>query len=688
VVNAVKFLPASGESGQAISLISASSDKSLRLWLIETGFKWSYKCLQTLEEHAASINVITVLKEQSIFLSADSDGVVCIWQFEPLSKNARLKQKIKLSPHLIPLTAAIVTTGSSSSGLIFAIGGSRSDIQIYAADSVDAEFVYQTSLIGHDAWIRSLDFTRDGDDLLMASASQDKYIRLWRFQHRQQNETKKKSLLSKTLESKTYKVNFSGSIWTIGFEALLLGHEDWIFSAQWDPTGKLCLLSASADDTLAFWESDPESGIWLTTSRLGYLAATKGGTSATGSVGGQYVGLWSGDGKMVASVGRTGGWRLWAHEEGDFWKPLPAVTGHWREVNGIAWEPRGRYLLSASSDQTTRLWAETSGSTAWYEMGRPQIHGYDLNCITSLSQSQFVSGADEKLLRVFNEPVSTAKLLRNVCGIEIDDAKELLSTANVPVLGLSNKAVQSKKTSDDQQTQDLVSSEKEISLSIPPIEDDLARQTLWPETEKLYGHGYEISTVASSHDGSLVATACKASSVDHAVIRVYSAKGWGEIKPPLKAHSLTTTRVRFSPDDRYLVSVGRDRSVFIFKRDEASPDIYTLSLKKEKAHSRMILDVAWIEGSPLAIFLTAGRDKMIKAWRVSSTEIEPLLSIPSTGNDPVTAVDSIAVAGGNEALVAVGTENGSITIYRLKLEENPSESAEQDLTELIQINKR
>ena len=34
-----------------------------------------------------------------------------------------------------------------------------------------------------------------------------------------------------------------------------------------------------------------------------------------------------------------------------------------------------------------------------------------------------------------------------------------------------------------------------------PSEDFLTTQTLWPETNKLYGHGYEISVIETSKDG-------------------------------------------------------------------------------------------------------------------------------------------------------------------------------------------
>lgn len=44
------------------------------------------------------------------------------------------------------------------------------------------------------------------------------------------------------------------------------------------------------------------------------------------------------------------------------------------------------------------------------------------------------------------------------------------------------------------------------------------QNTLWPEVQKLYGHGYEIYSLAARNDGVVLASSCKATSAEHASI--------------------------------------------------------------------------------------------------------------------------------------------------------------------------
>lgn len=124
-----------------------------------------------------------------------------------------------------------------------------------------------------------------------------------------------------------------------------------------------------------------------------------------------------------------------------------------------------------------------------------------------------------------------------------------------------------------------------------PFDGELTSTTLWPEIEKVFGHGYEVRfsksliheinegsdpdaiclqsiSLAVSNSRKLVATACKATTAEHAVVRVYDTEKWQLVGQPLEGHSLTVTRIAFSPDDRFILSVSRDRTWRLFENQD------------------------------------------------------------------------------------------------------------------------
>ncbi|KAI9810974.1 MAG: hypothetical protein M1827_005705 [Pycnora praestabilis] len=690
-VNAVKFLPKTLAHNQI--LLSGSVDRTIRLWRSDKSSPVGFVSAITLREHKGSINTLAVVQGSTTFASGSADRTVRIWKLDVSvveEINATLLQTIELKPSFFPLaiTASSLNTPGS---LVLAVAGTKNVVQVYTADD-DQRILFklEATLTGHEGWIRSLAFTRENDDpasdLLLASACQDKYIRLWRVHKGKElpeaNAAAKDSALGafgKSLSNKAHRFEIGGDKYSVTFEALLLGHEDWIYTVSWRSSGTtLQLLSASADSSLSIWGPDANSGVWVCVARLGEISVQKGATTATGSPGGFWIGLWSPNGDSVVSLGRTGGWRLWNYDgDQDRWLQGIAITGHIKDVTGLTWAEGGSYLLSTSSDQTTRLHAEwrRGEMRSWHEFARPQIHGYDLNCIESIGGSQFISGADEKLLRVFDEPRATATMLERLCSIIEPRLQEMSDSANIPVLGLSNKAIQAVEdketilngTEDGRAAIDpsSVNDKSTFDLDHPPLEDHLARYTLWPESEKLYGHGYEISAVAASHDSSLVATACRASSINHAVIRIYNTREWREMKPPLTAHSLTVTCLSFSKDDHYLLSVGRDRQWTVFERSETQTGGFELKAFNPKGHSRMILDASWAPIEAGRVFATAGRDKLVKVWSAANASFESLTSI--TAASSVTSVEFLLYNLGNILHIAHGNEDGGICISSINV---------------------
>lgn len=125
-----------------------------------------------------------------------------------------------------------------------------------------------------------------------------------------------------------------------------------------------------------------------------------------------------------------------------------------------------------------------------------------------------------------------------------------------------------------------------------PFEGELALSTLWPEIEKLFGHGYEVCyfsikiisldcllindpvnklhAIAASHSGRYIATSCRATSPEHAGIKLYDTTSWQQFGKTLLGHQLTITRIAFSHDDKYILSVSRDRTWHLFEASDGT----------------------------------------------------------------------------------------------------------------------
>lgn len=636
-------------------LLSGSVDGEVKLWKMEEGDS-RYVVVQTVTDHSRAVGDIAVSGD--IVTTASSDGSVCVYR---LNGQLELIQRIEEGPRFMPLCLGMTEYEGKQ---ILAVGGTSKLVFIYVIGEKN-EFSLAASLKGHEDWIRSLDFTTDEGDLLLASASQDKYIRLWRLHFGEGTANRRTAditdpfLTSPLLSNKEYVFEVAGTRATFSFEALVMGHDDWVYQVRWNG---LKLLSASADTSLMLWQPDESSGVWTAGARLGEITV-KGATTATGSSGGFMTCLWLDD-DYVATIGKTGSWRLWRDLEK--WTAATSITGHSKEVTDVCWAKDGSYLLSASHDQTTRIFAPIDG--LWREVTRPQIHGYDMICLASIDGDTFVSGADEKILRTFTKPQGVAELLEKLCNISSGDS--LPESASMPALGLSNKAVSQDEEPEGEERQDTVMDSSSniyqviAELQTAPLEEHLQRRTLWPEVDKLYGHGYEITCVSASQDSSVIATACRANSAKHAVIRLYETKAWQELSNPLEYHQLTVTRTQFSPDDKYLLSVSRDRNWAVWKSTGNNYELFSSQEKSSTGHNRIIWDCSWapLEFGSTRMFVTASRDKTLRLWKQNVSGNEEVWETVATEKfaDAVTACDVLQKTVDGALKVVVGLDNGEV----------------------------
>lgn len=103
--------------------------------------------------------------------------------------------------------------------------------------------------------------------------------------------------------------------------------------------------------------------------------------------------------------------------------------------------------------QTTRIFSpwqkEVEDGDYWHEIARPQVHGHDINCVTIIQgkgNHRFVSGADEKVARVFEAPLSFLKTLNHAISQKSTFSEDFqvdvqILGANMSALGLSQKPI-------------------------------------------------------------------------------------------------------------------------------------------------------------------------------------------------------------------------------------------------------
>ncbi|XP_056335527.1 elongator complex protein 2 [Danio aesculapii] len=699
-VNAVQWVHEPDCSPET-QLISGGSDNNVIVWEKHDG---KFRACAVCSGHSGpvcAVDAVSLSSSHLLVASASSDSTVKLWTYT--SDTAECLQTVAFGSGFMMDVSLALLPGSRVP--VLACGGDDSRVHLYV--QLSGQFQRVLTLTGHEDWVRCVEWANKDGELWLASCSQDCLIRVWRLFAKTATEPDHQT--DGVIKMKENIFQVSGEEFAVTLETVLAGHENWVYGIHWQPPSvkgdsveqSLKLLSASMDKTMILWGPEEDSGMWVEMVRVG-------------EVGGNTLGFYgcqmSPDGSMILAHAFHGALHLWHHDSNQEWRPSVVISGHFNAVQDLSWDPEGEFIITVGSDQTTRLFTpwmrKGSSQITWHEISRPQIHGYDMQCLTMVGRFQFVSGADEKVLRVFKAPRNFVENFAHISGTSLEkllgcnDITDLPEGASTPALGLSNKAVFQGDLTSPSPQQDggdfnsLSDQYKEsyfqpLKLTEPPTEDDLLQNTLWPEVQKLYGHGFEMFCLASDCARTVVASACKASKAEHASILLWSTASWKQLQS-LSCHSLTITQMAFSPNGQLLLAVSRDRTWSLWRRGNPDSDtevkfsLYANTSKDTSVHTRIIWSCDWSADNKY--FVTSSRDKKVIIWghagsgvAVGEGEDACVTSCSSVLDvgDSATAVSVCPfLCSDRSYLLAVGLENGQVLLYKWKPSEDLSSGSD------------
>lgn len=343
--------------------VSAASDRTLRIWDLA-----ARQCLHTLQRRPERANALVITADGERAVCAADGDVIQVWE---LATGRCLKT---LSGYAEESSARSLSADGQT--VLSAAYDNRVEVWQLATGLI------QTLLVGHGATVNACALHPDGKRAV--TASDDGTLRVWKLAVSEAQRT-------------------------------LVGHGAGVLACAISPDGKQ-ILSASADHRLKVW--DLESGQNLDTlaghtEAVTACAISRDGTVAVSASADHTLKVWAlarsravslgHDGEVLACAINAAGTRvvsasadktlkLWDAQSGAV---LHTLTGHAAGVNACAFTPDGRRVISASYDRSLKVWSVETGELLSTLNG----HGAGVNaCTVSADGKRALSASYDKTL--------------------------------------------------------------------------------------------------------------------------------------------------------------------------------------------------------------------------------------------------------------------------------------------------
>ena len=621
-------------------LISASKDKTVRVWIIrylecirnlnEVDYKVEGECIRTLQDSDFGLDCLVLSPKEDFFYVSGADNIIRKYTFnsdfglvsslkghsnEVYALSFDYNSEILFSGSLDNTikgwshqdgSMAINFEGHSDSIQVVKMdhkeefmvsGGSDCSIKLWDLDKKRCEKI----LLDHTKGINDLVIPRNREKLY--SCSNDTTIKVWKlkddfrcmhtlYDHREPVRclalSNKGGLLYSGSDDRTIKIWDTNDIRVL---ASLEEHEK----------GVTAIALSTNDKYLYSGSEDAKIMIWMIRDRalIDTLSGHQGAIRRLIVSSGKY---------SLYSCSQDKTIKAWSIEE-----RLCKITlkGHKKDVTDISLDKNQKYLYSSSDDTTIKIWDIESGGC----INTFFRHEDSVTSIYRMRRSErFITGSKDRSIKIWDTTVPENSLdgkghsgaITSISLTKNNDYSYLVSTSEDKTIRFwdpnmmiciktitENSAVHCGVIDKDDNT--FFSGNAECTLNLYRIEDQLI--------DAKYGVGTEpVSCIAIAESSEHIFTGYKRAS---SAIRVTSRIN-GDLIRELIGHKSAVTALACDWNDEYLYSGSSDRDILVWNLQTLCVD-YTL-----KGHSEQINSIC-VDPRNLYIF-SGSSDKTIKVW--------------------------------------------------------------------------